>query len=269
MQEGSRSREGAIPAPLWRSEWRLILVLATVILAAIVVGAILAYIENRPRVAHILAVTASPDRPTSSDIITVTAEVDTAGTDWRPDVVLEYQAYFGGYDRGGGAMRFLGGSRYAIDIGPFPDRTEVWLAVAAFLLQTQVDVNADRIVQVGTVLRDGSSGLRIGNPSHSPSQPRAGDTISLTAAVTTNSTLVGAFLVYVYAHSPAFGIANQTMIEETPGSFVAIIYNPFLFGYIFEPGAVLRYRVVAIDMTWNTADSGVLSLTVADGQTQP
>ena len=262
-------REAAIPASPRRSERRLILVLATVILAAIVVGATLAYIANRPREAHILAVTASPDRPTSADVITVTAEVDTAGTDWRPNVVLEYQAYFGGYDRGGGPMRFSGGGRYVLDIGPFPDRTEVWLAVAAFLGDAQVDVNADRVVQVGTVLRGGSSGLRIENLNHAPSQPRAGDTITVTAAVTTDSTLVGALLIYAYAHSPGSGIANQTMVEEAPGSFVARIYNPFLFGYIFEPGTVFQYRVVAIDMTWNTADTGVLSLAVADGQTQP
>ena len=55
-------REAAIPASPRRSEGRLILVLATVILAAIVVGATLAYIANRPREAHILAVTASPDQ---------------------------------------------------------------------------------------------------------------------------------------------------------------------------------------------------------------
>ena len=250
--------------PNHKFDARTIQLLVIITIVSIIIVAVFAFLTWSPRIgtAHILAVTISPNTPSPGETITITAEVESEPTNWQPDVLLEYYAYFASHGKDGGLMHHSGGNFYTRNIGPFLNGTEIWLVVIASLYSKHPDLNADHIIQIGTVLRGGPSGLLIENLNHTPQQPRRGDTVRITADVTSNATLDEVTLIFSHISSTDFGIANRTMTAQPSGTFAITIENPFLFGYIYEPGTLIFYRVVTRDATGNTALTLIHSYTI-------
>jgi len=230
-----------------------VLLLAVAVAATVPIG-VLAVILPRPSFPPppplaVESVSISPDPPLTYESITVTARLSKGAS---ATVRLAYVAAFGSTSSGGASMPSDGPRTYRTMIGPFPDGTEVWLVVVA--ATSNEAAHSDYMVfQVGAVVRNGSSGLRIVSVGRVPDQPGPGDSVAVTANITANGNYTEAF-VETFAIVPSSAMGNLFRMDLYGTEFSTHIYA--------YSSALIAYRVVAQDTTGNTAVSEVFSFRV-------
>lgn len=206
---------------------------------------------------RVASVSYAPDQPQPGQPITVTVEV--AGELFAvTNVRLQYAAYFALIASGGGPMTPVGARTYAATIPSFPDGTQVWFVVGVSAQNRDPVLSESFTVDVGTVLRGGESGLRVGDVRHTPAQPWFGEPITVEAVVTSRAGIADVDIAYMTF------CREQTIPIDPP----MVPAAPTLYTFTIEPdgpcarspGAVLLYRVLASDVTGNTAVSDVIAI---------
>lgn len=143
---------------------------------------------------------------------------------------------------------------YERSLGPFEYGTEVWFVVVA-ALGDEVARSDFGVFQVGTILRGGSSGLRIDSPVQTPAQPRPGDSVIVSANITSNGNFTEA-AVQMFQILPGSAVGDVSLITAVGTNFTGRVYA--------YPSALVAYRIVAWDTTGNTAVSETYTFQVSD-----
>jgi hypothetical protein len=114
---------------------------------------------------------------------------------------------------------------------------------------------------VGTVVRNGSSGIAIAQVTQIPTDPDPLDTVVVTAQVRSQSTTLQVSFSYMAFYRNGQGSGGGTMFQDTSGNWTT--------GGMLMPqtmprfsGTVFYYRIAAIDGTQNTATSAVYNYTL-------
>ncbi len=210
---------------------------------------------------RILSVAISPERPAPGEMITVVATVQ-GGTFLIPaSVSLEFTTFFGDGEGGGGSMAHIGDSRYQDRLGPFANGTEVWFVVSAASGSEGPAISPEVTIDVGTVVRNGSSDIAIAQVTHMPTNPDPLDNVVVTAQVTSKSKMLQVSFSWMAFYRSGQGGGESSMIQDTSGNWTT--------GMMFPPdimprfsGTVFYYRIAAIDDTQNTATSAVYNYTL-------
>ena len=210
---------------------------------------------------RILSVAVSPERPAPGDTLTVVAAVQ-GGTLLMPvSASITFATFFGDGGGGGGSMAHAGDNRYQGRLGPFANGTEVWFVVSAATGSEGPAISPEMTLDVGTVVRNGSSGIAIAQVTQSPTNPDPLDTVVVTAQVTSKSKTLQVSFSWMAFYRNGQGEGEGSMIQDTAGNWTT--------GGMFVPpvmprfaGTVYYYRIAAIDGTQNTATSAVYNYTL-------
>ncbi len=259
------------PPPVGRSKRKWI-VIATVIVALVVLVAGLAVWLTSPATPLWVSVSLSPESPGPGEAFSVIADVEggNGGPFRSVDVSIQYIAYFNGSGGGGGTPPHSG-TRWQADIEGLPDGTEVWIMVAA-ATAGQPPVFVDRVVRIGTVATGGPSGLAITDLARDPAQPGPLDTIRLSARITSSVNVTDVSVpcfTYLWEFSgigtsSSSGTCGSLLSAETPGNYTGTL-GDFMApgGGGHERGRIYIYRVAAIDAAWDTAETSAETFTIA------
>ncbi len=204
---------------------------------------------------RVASVTYTPETPLPGEKIEVTAHV--AGASVGPlSVSLQYASYFAAVGAGGGPMFAQGHRTYVATMEGFPSGTEVWFVVAASGPGRTPVVSDSFTLTIGSVPRDGTSGLRITSVWHTPESPQFFDTVTVEAMVTSSAAISDVSIAYMAfcPDRPPGGI-DPPMSPVAPNhySFALEPLGPCGFG----PNTIYLYRVLAVDSTGNTAVSDI------------
>jgi len=203
---------------------------------------------------RVASVAYTPANPVPGQGVVVTAEV--AGSLVSPLVAtVQFAAYFGTIESGSVPMTPIGQRTYTAALPEFPDGTEVWFVVAASWGDASPVISGSYTVNVGTVLREGPSGLSVDDVRHSPAQPRRYEPITIDASVSSRSPVTEVAVAYM-------AFCPQRPVPIDPPMFVVA---PNHYTITIEPlrecedgtAITFLYRVLAIDATGNTAVSPV------------
>lgn len=255
-----------------RKVWMVIGTVA-VVLAILYIAAVIMLVDTRPASSppQILDVYVSPEHPTSSDDITVTAHVVSDSSAYL-QVGINYCSFFSSSRSGGSTMLPIGNDLYEIEMTrygiPFPDGTEVWFMVIASVGYGDAVISDSYTFQVGEVLRNGPSGLTIHQVTHTPQEPTTEDDIVVTATIFSDAEITDVELSYMHFLGAYSGSGSSTMIFESGDNYTGEIapYEPFPpmpSDGGFSEGQVFYYRVAAMDETGNTALSDVYTFTIS------
>jgi len=158
-------------------------------------------------------------------------------------------------------MVSTGENRYQGRLGPFINGTEVWFVVSAVSGSEGPVISSQMTLDVGTVVRNGPSGIAIAQVTRIPTNPDPLDIVVVTAQVTSQSTMLQVSFSYMAFYRNGQGSGGGSMIQDTSGNwttggmFVAPVMPRF-------SGTVFYYRIAAIDGTQNTATSAVYNYTL-------
>ena len=210
---------------------------------------------------RILSVAVSPERPVPGETVTVVATVQ-GGTLLMPaSASITFATFFGDGGSGGGSMAFIGDNRYQRTLGPFANGTEIWFVVSAATGSEGPVISPEMTLDVGAVVRNGSSGIAIAQVTRIPANPDPLDTVVVTAQVTSNSTMFQVSFSYMAFYRNGQGGGGGTMLQDPSGNWTT---GRMLMPEIMPrfPGTVFFYRIAAIDDTRNTATSAVYNYTL-------
>lgn len=223
-----------------------------VVAAASVAPSPAAYMTGPMRIE---SVSFAPEHPQPGQPVTVTAQVGGAAAFPR-SVDLQYAAYFGTVASGGGPMASVGNRLYALTVDGFPAGTEVWFVVAVSTANEGPVLSTSFTVPIGTVVRDGPSGLRISDVSHSPTQPAPWERIMIEATVASASPVTEVDVAYMsFCRTVQPVTIDPPMYTIAPNTYTIEIEQPGQCAS--QPGSILVYRVIARDASGNTAVSDV------------
>lgn len=204
---------------------------------------------------RIVSVNITPDPPIPEKNMTVTILVE-GGTGYI-GVNLGYQFYFAkGIGGGSRSVPYIGNGTYQTELKSFQNGSEVWI-VASASTAVEGPVLFNCTFQVGDVLRNGSSSLKISNVIRNPFNPTHKENVTIIANVTSSAKIRDALLIYEYATRFGGGGGAGSMFLDGPSSYHAIIQRHYDDG--FPIGAIFLYRVAAIDESNNTAVSSTYS----------
>lgn len=180
------------------------------------------------------------------------------------NVNLQYAAYFGTVASGAQGMTPVGGRAYETAIPGFPSGTEVWFAAGVTSGQRQPTISPSYSVQVGTVVRNGASGLAITDVSHLQSGASPRDSVTVEATVTSQSPIAAVDVAYMAFCSDRISTPiDPPMTIALPERYSITITTPEPCA--FADSAVLLYRVLAVDASGNTAVSDVFTVQMQGG----
>ncbi|UCD92959.1 MAG: hypothetical protein JSV43_03340 [Methanobacteriota archaeon] len=253
-----------------RKTW-IVIGTVTVVLAILCIAVMIILVETRPAPSppQILDVYVSPEHPTSSDEIIVTAHVVSESSSYV-SVRIRYCSYFDGSGSGGRGMLSVGNDLYAARLTEhgriFRDGTEVWFVVTASIGYGETVISESFTFQVGDVLRNGSSGLNILQVAHNPEEPTSEDSVFVTASVYSNAEISHVTLGYMQIRSLGGGGGGGSMRYQSGDNYSGDIRGHGPGGLMevgFVEGTVILYRVAAKDETGNTAVSNVYTFTIS------
>jgi hypothetical protein len=208
---------------------------------------------------RIVSVNMTPDPPIPEKNMTVTILVE--GGTGHVSVNLGYRFYFAeGIGGGSRTVPYIGNGAYQTELGSSRTGSEVWI-VASASTAVEGPVLYNCTFQVGDVLRNGSSGLKISDVIRNPFNPTHKDNITITANVTSGAKIREVLFAYEYAARFGCGGGAGSMSMDGSGSYHAIIQQHHDDG--FPIGAIFLYRVVAIDESNNTAVSSTYSYIIS------
>lgn len=244
------------------------IVIVIVIVVALILAVVAVYLllsSSRPL--RILSVSITPLSPTPNDAIKVTTQVEGGSFFDSLHVEISYNAYFAdSISGGGGGGGFMSGGfvERTWEIGPYPNGTEVWLLVIASTNTQGPVFSENHIIQVGQVLRNGSSGLKIEHVRRSVENPTSLDDVVVSARITSSVNITRVDVISVQCSRHSSGSGNSNVVDMGNGTYNATIM-PIGPGMTVgtEKGTIWFYRVVAIDESGNTAASEIFSFTVA------
>lgn len=215
--------------------------------------------ENLRGPLRIASVTHAPDQPQPGQPIAVTVQVagEIVGT---TTVRIQYAAYFAVVASGGGAMTPVGSRTYTEVLPSFPDGTEVWYVVGVSVPGRDPILSDSVAVDVGTVLRGGESGLRVVDVRHTPEQPWFGEPITVEAVVSSRAAVAEVDIAYMSFCREATIPIDPPMVPAAPTVYTFTIEPDGPCAR--SPGSVLLYRVLAVDVTGNTAVSDVVAVPI-------
>src|SRR5881396_2656265 len=136
-----------------------------------------------------------------------------------------------------------------------------WFVVSAVSGSEGPVISSQMTLDVGTVVRNGPSGIAIAQVTRIPTNPDPLDIVVVTAQVTSQSTMLQVSFSYMAFYRNGQGSGGGSMIKDTSGNwttggmFVAPVMPRF-------SGTVFYYRIAAIDGTQNTATSAVYNYTL-------
>lgn len=244
------------------------LIVLGLLIAAVLVGAVVAYILVQPGPPlKILSVSVSPDPAVPDQRLTVTAQIQGGSFLAPVGVMMNANTFFANVGGGGGSLLPRGGGTYSGSLGPFPNGTAVWIVVSA-TAGGVTRQSGSLTVDVGTVPQDGASGLRLNAVVLNPPQPTPLDMPVLTANITSAATITDVTLSLVWFASGQYsgGSGTTGMSTTSSGNYTT---TP-LYGFGGGPGTggttvgtVWLYRIGAQDSTGNTLLSPVYNFTVS------
>ena len=245
-----------------RRRKRRLLALLSILVAVGVGVTLITYVLLQPGPPlRIMSVAVSPVRPAAGETLTVLAMIQ-GGTFLKPaSASLTFATFFGDEGSGGGSMVSTGENRYQGRLGPFINGTEVWFVVSAVSGSEGPVISSQMTLDVGTVVRNGPSGIAIAQVTRIPTNPDPLDIVVVTAQVTSQSTMLQVSFSYMAFYRNGQGSGGGSMIQDTSGNwttggmFVAPVMPRF-------SGTVFYYRIAAIDGTQNTATSAVYNYTL-------
>jgi hypothetical protein len=202
---------------------------------------------------RISSVSYGPENPAPGEPMTVTAQI--AGAAVGPlSVNFQYASYFASVGAGGGPMFRVGPRLYETRVSGFPGGTEVWFVVAASAPGMTPVVSQSFTIDIGSVPRDGASGLRIVDAWHTPDAPRSFESVTIEATVTSTAAIDDVSVAYMAfcPNTPPGGI-DPPMSPVAPNHYTFALEPLAPCG--FAPSTVYLYRVLAVDSTGNTAVS--------------
>ena len=210
---------------------------------------------------RILSVAVSPERPAPGETVTVVATVQ-GGTLLMPaSASITFATFFGDGGSGGGSMAHIGDNRYQRTLGPFANGTEVWFVVSAATGSEGPAISPEMTLDVGAVVRNGSSDIAIAQVTRIPANPDPLDTVVVTAQVTSNSTMLQVSFSWMAFYRNGQGGGGGGMLQDPSGNWTT--------GRMLMPdvmprfsGTVFLYRIAAIDGTRNTVTSAVYNYTL-------
>jgi hypothetical protein len=170
------------------------------------------------------------------------------------NVNLQYAAYFATIFSGATQMTPVGGRTYEASIPGFPSGTEVWFAAGVTAGTRAPTISQSYTVQVGTVLRDGASNLKITDVTHTQSAPNPQVPVTVEATVTSLSPIAEVDVAYMAFCPEQLSMpVDPSMTMAQPQRYTITITTPEPCS--FAESAVLLYRVLAVDASGNTAVS--------------
>lgn len=218
-----------------------------------------------------------PDSPEPGDSVRVVATL--AGIDESNAHVESFElmlfSYFNDTGTGLISMERIIDNDYEAYLGSFLNGTELtfslWASVRRFGALSSYEstvFSEPYVLRIGKVLREGGSGLTIGDVYHEmDSEGNIEFSIQISSSATVKTAQL--FFVYRYAYSNnddsggGAGISrtNLTMREDR---FIAEI--PHLWWSIEgeDVSAAIHYKVVAQDTTWNTDTTELMELCIGD-----
>ena len=253
---------GRSPLSEERRRKRRLLALLSILVAVGVGVTLITYVLLQPGPPlRIMSVAVSPGRPAAGETLTVLAMIQ-GGTLLKPaSASITFATFFGDGGSGGGSMVPIGDNRYQGQLGPFINGTEVWFVVSAVSGSEGPVISSQMTLDVGTVVRNGPSGIAIAQVTRIPTNPDPLDIVVVTAQVTSQSTMLQVSFSYMAFYRNGQGSGGGSMIKDTSGNwttggmFVAPVMPRF-------SGTVFYYRIAAIDGTQNTATSAVYNYTL-------
>lgn len=208
-----------------------------------------------------VSVSISPEDPVPGDRVTIIADVEGGDSLLGPSASADYTTHFGMGGSGGGTMRSIGGGRYEFEIRhPLSNGSVVWFLVSASTRDRGPVFSEPYTFQVGSVMMDGPSGLRIENVTVVPGNPTS-DTVTVSATVTSNSNVTEIRAPAMYFTKFGSGSVSGPMSHVHGDIYTAQISLGFS-GRTFPSGATCFYRIGATDESGNHALSEVYSFIV-------
>jgi hypothetical protein len=238
---------------------RFWIVIVAIICVVLLVTAVLAYlILFAPSIPiSAVSVSISPENPVPGDTVTIIADVEGGDGLFGPSVHVSYKTHFGTSGTGGGSMRAMGGGRYELDTHyQLSNGTVVWFVVSASASDTGPVFSEPYTFQVGSVMMNGPSGLKIENVTHVLGDPTSSDPVTVSATITSSSNVTEARAPAAYFIRFGSGGHSGPMSHVNGDIYTAQI-SPSISGHVFPSGATCFYRIGAADESGNHALSEV------------
>jgi len=197
----------------------------------------------------------APEAVASYDPIDV--RVTLAGEVVGPVTVnLQYAAYFGTVSAGVQPMTPVGGRTFETTIPGFPDGTEVWIVAGATSGTRDPVISSSSTIWVGTVPRNGPSGLSVYDVSHFQSSPDPQMPVTIEATVQSRFPITEVDVAYMaFCPDRVSTPIDPPMTMSAPQRYTIEVWTPEPCS--FAESATLLYRVLAVDSSGNTAVSDV------------
>ncbi len=198
-----------------------------------------------------IGVTTIPEEANESELIKINVRV------LSQRCRLSYMTFFTDAKGGGSNLDRVKIGLFTITIGPFVNGTEVWGIVRGYGTQNQDFILKEFTIQIGNVIRDDRSSLRIENVIQDPEYLTSTDKIlSVSADVNSNANIERVELNYYFYGSDKYSGGSKLIMETDYKYFAEITFSK----RELTDSDILYYKIGAKDLSGNTVVTSTIKV---------